>query len=442
VSRPPHVWELSSHPDETPLADPLGWLIASSEKRRTGPAEPLPPVIRDGAWHKTMVSAAGTMRRRGFSEPAAVAALVAENAGKYNGTEPANEAEIVELVADVYGRYDAGETLDVQRGYAGPSRALDEVVDTFQAHLHLPDPAPLVLTLAAVVANLGMDEGDPVWTVNVGGSSRGKTEIVSALDGFPGVRVIGALTVAALLSGTSRKDRAKNATGGILHELGDQGILVVKDFGAILTLHREARAQVLQALRDVYDGLYTRDVGADGGTKLRWTGRVGLIAGATSALDSAHAVLSALGERWVTVRLPESGEGEMAKVALRNTDTRAARAELREAVHGFLAPLENVPLRPVTDDEESLLVALASLVCLARSPVERDPYKRDIVYIHSPEGPARIVGSCTSCSSRSKRWASRRRQRRSCAPGSTRYPRHGETCSSIYSSTGRCQRAA
>ena len=38
-----------------------------------------------------------------------------------------------------------------------------------------------------------------------------------------------------------------------------------------------------------------------------------------------------------------------------------------------------------------MLVALSSLVCLARSPVERDPYKRDIVYVHAPEGPGRIV---------------------------------------------------
>ncbi len=67
------------------------------------------------------------------------------------------------------------------------------------------------------------------------------------------------------------------------------------------------------------------------------------------------------------------------------------RNELRDAVHGFLAPLENVRLRPVTDTEEDLLVALSCLICLARSPVERDPYKRDIVYVHSPEGPARIA---------------------------------------------------
>jgi hypothetical protein len=50
-----------------------------------------------------------------------------------------------------------------------------------------------------------------------------------------------------------------------------------------------------------------------------------------------------------------------------------------------------VPLRPVTEAEKTRLVALSSLVCLARSPVERDQRTREILYVHSPEGPARIV---------------------------------------------------
>jgi DNA-binding transcriptional ArsR family regulator len=274
--------------------------------------------------------------------------------------------------------------------YDGTRFTLDDVVTTFRKWLHLPDPAPVLLTLAAVVAN-EMAEGDPVWLVIVGGSSRGKTEILIALDGVAGVRITGALTVAALLSGTARKERTKGATGGLLRELGDQGILVVKDLGAILTLHREARAQVLQALRDIFDGRYTRDVGVDGGTKLEWSGRVGLVGGATSALDQAHAVLAALGERWVTVRLPEGGDEPMTRFALRGADTAAMRDELRDVVHGFLGSLEPVTLRPLSEDEEDLIVALAPLICLARSPVDRDPYKRDIVLVHQPEGPARIA---------------------------------------------------
>lgn len=368
------------------LADPPGWLLEDADRRRNGAAPKVDTIIPAGSRNAELTSIAGTLRRRGLGDVEILSLLVEVN--RQRCRPPLADDELERIAASV-GRYAPETPLGVS-AYSGPPHALDHVVDTFQRHLHLPDPSPLLLTLATVVANL-MDEGDSNWLAVVGGSSRGKTEIVASIDGFPGVRVIGALTVAALLSGTSRKDRTKDATGGILAELGDRGILVVKDLGAILTLHRDARAQVLQALRDIYDGLYTRDVGADGGTKLRWTGRIGLIAGATSALDSAHAVLAALGERWVTVRLPDAGEKEMAEIALRHTNTAAMRAELRDAVHGFLAPLEDVQLRPATAAEEKLLVALSSLVCLARSPVERDPYKRDVVYVHAPEGPGRIV---------------------------------------------------
>ncbi len=125
--------------------------------------------------------------------------------------------------------------------------------------------------------------------------------------------------------------------------------------------------------------------------RLEWTGRLGLVAAATSALDRHHAVLSALGERWVTVRLPEGGEDTMAELALDGADTATMRAELRDAVHGFLTHVGDVTLRPVTADEKALLVALTSLVVRARSAVDRDPYKRDIVLVHQPEGPARLV---------------------------------------------------
>src|SRR5262249_37321739 len=151
-------------------------------------------------------------------------------------------------------------------------------------------------------------------------------------------------------------------------------------------------AQVLQALRDVYDGRYNRDVGADGGTKLEWKGRVGLLAGATSALDQAHAVLSALGERWLTLRLAPGEETDMAKLTLRGVDTAGMRSELREAVQGYLASIEEPELRLLGEDEEDMLAALAVLVCFARSPVERErDFKREIVLVHQPEGPGRIA---------------------------------------------------
>lgn len=202
-----------------------------------------------------------------------------------------------------------------------PTTTIADVRERFSRYLYLPESEPLDAVLAALIANR-MDEGDPVWLIVVAGSSRGKTEVVMALDGLPEVRVTGQLTQAALLSGTSKRERAANAKGGLLREVGERGTLVVKDLGAILAMHRDSRSEVRQALRDVYDGRYVRDVGADGGKRLEWEGRLGLIGAATTALDSHHAVLAALGERWLTVRLPEAGEQEMARRALRNRDTR------------------------------------------------------------------------------------------------------------------------
>lgn len=191
-----------------------------------------------------------------------------------------------------------------------------------------------------------MSEGDPVWVVIIGGSSRGKTELLMALDGLPRIRIIGALTAAAMLSGTSRKDKAKTATGGILRELGDQGVIVVEDLGAILVLHRDARGQVLQALRDVYDGRYTRDVGVDGGVKLDWTGKVGTRRRrGVRARPRSRRPLGAR-ERWITVRLPDGGEDEMVRFSLGSSDTATVRSELRDVVRGFLAGVGGTGSRP------------------------------------------------------------------------------------------------
>jgi hypothetical protein len=363
--------------------------------------------IRAGGRREALLSLAGTMRRRGLDSDEFLPTLLAVNAARCD--PPLGEDEVRELALDMGSRYEpdpqasiSGEPAASRHGVDPPTRPdktaerefdderLALVIATFRRYLHLPDPTPLLVVLAAVIANR-MTEGDPVWVVVVAGSSRGKTELLIALDGLEGVRIVGKLTVPALLSGTPRKKQAANASGGVLKEIGKRGILVFKDLGVILSMQRDSRAEFLQALRDVFDGRLTRDVGSDGGIRLEWEGHAGMIGAATSALDRAHSVLAQLGERWVTVRLPEGGEDEMVRHALRTTDTASMRRELRRVVSEFLETTSVNAIRELSADEENLFVALASLVCLARSPVERDPYNREILLVHEPEGPARIA---------------------------------------------------
>jgi hypothetical protein len=109
---------------------------------------------------------------------------------------------------------------------------------------------------------------------------------------------------AALLSATPRKDSSVDAHGGLLRQVGKKGIIIVKDFTSTLEMDRTARGEVLAALREVYDGRWDRNVGAEGGRTLNWTGKCGFLAGCTTAIDKAHAVMNDMGPRSLFVRLP------------------------------------------------------------------------------------------------------------------------------------------
>src|SRR5262249_44333527 len=146
-------------------------------------------------------------------------------------------------------------------------------------------------------------------------------------------------------------------------------------------------AEVLAALREIYDGRWDRSVGAEGGRTLSWSGRLGIIAGCTTAIDSAHAVISTMGTRFVLVRL--RGDRDVAFSVLDHVGRETLmRDELRAAVHGLLSRPSGQPydVHPVRDR----LAALGSYVALARSPVDRDQ-QGEIRLVLDPEAPTRIV---------------------------------------------------
>jgi len=269
---------------------------------------------------------------------------------------------------------------------------LAEVEKTFGIWIRDDDPIPTRAVLAAYVANRKLD-GDPVWLMLVGGSGVGKTERLIPLAVMPDVVLESSITgPAALLSGTGKKERAKNATGGLLRKLPEGGgILLLKDFTSIIDMHRDSRAEVLAALREIYDGRWDRSVGADGGRTLTWTGRLGLMAGCTTAIDSAHSVMSIMGTRFLLVRL--HGDPDLAGSAFDHVGhEQLMRDDLRTAVRHLLEHLPGVPYDKAEVREP--MIALASYVARARSPVDRD-HRSEIRLVLDPEAPTRIVKMLT-----------------------------------------------
>src|SRR5439155_21641856 len=137
----------------------------------------------------------------------------------------------------------------------------------------------------------------------------------------------------------ARRERSKDAKGGLLREIGEFGILLHKDFGSVISMNRDTRAQVLAALREIYDGSWTRHVGTDGGRTLSWSGKVGLLAGCTPAidLDRHYAVMGSMGERFTLYRLPKvDAERQVRRSMSHIGKEKTARAELGQAIAAVL----------------------------------------------------------------------------------------------------------
>jgi hypothetical protein len=238
--------------------------------------------------------------------------------------------------------------------------------------------------------------GDPPWVLVVGGSGAAKTESVVPLAGA-GAHIISTINgEAALLSGTPAKSRAKNASGGLLRKIGGSGVLVIKDFTSILSMNRDTRALVLAALREIYDGHWSRNVGTDGGFTLTWRGRLVVIGAVTTAWDSAYQVVSTMGDRFVLVRL-RTGDYRRAagRQAMANVGGEVQmRAQLAEVTGKLLAgAAEYVRAEPepgLTEAEMGSLLGMADLVTRARTPVERD-YQGNPAFAHALEMPTRFA---------------------------------------------------
>jgi DNA-binding MarR family transcriptional regulator len=269
------------------------------------------------------------------------------------------------------------EVGDVDHGLA-------DVHHAFSMWLHLPDPTPVNIAIATVVAHrLG---GDPVWTLLVGTPGSGKTVIIESVAGLAEVHPLSALTAQTFASGLKGKQRAS-----LLQRLDaeQESFLTLKDFTTVLTMHRDPRQEVLSQLREIYDGSYVKEFGT--GETVTWQGRIGLLAGVTPIIDTHHAVTSLLGERFVYLRLPATDRRQMSRQALASRGREAQmREELRSIVAAYIDGLDlTAPEMP--EPIARRLEAVAGFTTWARSGVERHAYSREIEQVPGWEAPTRFT---------------------------------------------------
>jgi energy-coupling factor transporter ATP-binding protein EcfA2 len=281
-----------------------------------------------------------------------------------------------------------------------PVTPIERLTKQFREYLNLPDPGPLYVTMSSVAAN--MIEGPPVWMMLIGSPGCGKTELLNSLLGVCNtVEAADIAGEAAFLSGTSKRDRSADATGGILREIAGtnqspNGALVLNDFTSILS-KADKIVQIMAVFREVYSGRWTRHIGAEGGRSLSWAGRMAVYAGVTGEIDQHHSLNARLGERWIGYRFdPRKEYFADGSLSISATRSKEWRQLLSAAVAAFFDELElsyqnPSPRREFTNGERIHLYQLAEIAVHCRSGVPRDDYSREINGSPETEIPTRLV---------------------------------------------------
>lgn len=264
-----------------------------------------------------------------------------------------------------------------------PVTPCERLAAKFRAYLHLPDPSNLYVLMGAVAAN--MIEGSPVWLMMVGPPSCGKSELLNSLLAVPGmVEAADIATEAAFLSGSPRKDRAEDATGGLLRQVGDAGGLILNDFTSVISKPQDKVSTIMGVFREAFGGRWTRHIGGEGGRAISWTGKLALFAGCTGAIDSQHRLSAELGERWIYWRFIEKDSYFAEAMMALSNGRNGWRDDIREMVKDFLDEVglsfrSMIPRRDMTNSERLHIYELASVASRCRSAVSRDNHSKEIL---------------------------------------------------------------
>lgn len=240
-----------------------------------------------------------------------------------------------------------------------------------------------------------MMTGVPVWAQLLGASGAGKTALLKSLQALERVELVSDFSgPAALLSGTKKKEVAKDATGGVLHKLGNNGCLVFPEFSSVLSKSPEAKNEILGIFRGLFDRTWKRDIGGEGGRTLAHTGRVCLVAACTHAIDRAVDVNREMGERCLYFRFRDTDGYQESMCALDDTNPEETERALRKLVEdmfwdldlSFVRPTPRPTLPRVVNDR---IARIAQLGAKCRSSVPRD-HTHQIIDKPAPEVGTRM----------------------------------------------------
>lgn len=248
------------------------------------------------------------------------------------------------------------------------------------------DKGIVKLLPAIIIAN--KLERDPIWIFLIGPSGGGKTEFLQSLFDLPEVYSLSLLTANTFLSGMPGRGDAS-----LLPQI-DGKIVAFLDWTNMLAMNKDARAEIMGQLRDIYGGHMKKTFGT--GAVRDWNGKIGIIACTTPVIDFTQQANASLGERFIHYRIAMPDRKEVAMRALQNGNHQdEMRKALKNAYYSFMKGIEipkSEDLPKIPEEVQREIVSVANFSTMARSGVIREfGFKKDVVFVPASEMPTRIT---------------------------------------------------
>lgn len=271
-----------------------------------------------------------------------------------------------------------------------------DVQAAYDDALLLADRNWIKLIAATVLAN--QMEGAPVWLMLVAPSSGGKTAALLTLDELefiPGKRVshfISDLTENTLASGF--KSGAGDA--GLLNQMPYGGLMIFKDFTSLLTKRGETRDAIMGQLREVFDRKFDKKTGNNQDTA--WKGKVGAIAGVTTAVHEYISEMSVMGDRFIMYAPKMPDRMELLKfimaMSVQGDNQEKKLIKAREMMHAYLKRaikyVASARLQMSERDREYIM-QVADFATKTRSGIIQDDRTGRVKFVPEPEMPTRLI---------------------------------------------------
>lgn len=276
------------------------------------------------------------------------------------------------------------------------SNNVSELNTIYRELFHIEDEAIIPL-LASVIIN-AKTSLPPVWMYLIGASSGGKSAALSAFGKVPFLTQVSDFTPNTLLSGA----KSKETETSLLKKLGNNFVIVMKDFTTILSKSEETQEQLMAQLREVYDGHITKFTGL--GDVIEWgnkskPSRAVFVMAATEAIYKAQEKFSDMGSRGVNYVLNDQDRVSTTRMALKKTEGfDTTLSSIQDRFKDFiLEKLKTMPERfpELSEELTNNIIEVSDFVTEARSIVLRD-YRGVKSLALSAEYPMRVAKQLTA----------------------------------------------